>query len=363
VSAAARGDAVSGSGAPAERSARHDSGAGRLRRPNPRFRHEDRDWLRRGLSIALAQSLSWTVGLMPDPARYWLADRAGDVWHRSAPTYRGNVRENLQQALGPERRDADLDALVRDVFRDNARNFTDLFQLPHWDRRDFDSKVRVNDWSLLERAFDPGNGVVLVTAHLGAFDVVGQAISAHGLPLTAVTGRTTTRFIFDAVNYLRASNDLKIVEANPGGVRTVIKALRRNEAAAFLADYDFFRNGLPVRFFGRETTLPPGPVRLARDTGAQVIGAFAQRCRDGYQVNFTTPFNVEKTRDLEADLTAGMIKLVEMLERAIGPIPEQWVILQRVGPDAPADPVRIFPEGSPLESELLKRVDEFLPPR
>ena len=48
---------------------------------------------------------------------------------------------------------------------------------------------------------------------------------------------------------------------------------------------------------------------------------------------------------------------------AIAAVPEQWVILQRVWPATPPDPVRVFPVGSPLESDLLKRVDDLLPPR
>ncbi|MGI9254155.1 MAG: lysophospholipid acyltransferase family protein [Thermomicrobiales bacterium] len=357
------GDAVpfssASEGSAVERAAR----IRRFRRPNPQFRHENRDWLRRRLSIVLAVTMTWTVGMMPAPLRNWVADRAGDVWHRGAPTYRGNVRENLRHVFGPRATERDLDRLVRGAFRLNARNFCDLFRLPHWNPRVFQRNVHVNDWGHLESALIPGKGVVVVTAHLGAFDVIGQAIAAHGLPLTAVTGKTTTRFIFDAVNHLRAHNGLRTVEATPGGVRTIIKALRAGESAAFLADFDFFRNGLPVPFFGEETTLPPGPIRIARDTGAQVVGAFAQRRRSGYNLIFTPPFKVDKTRDLDADMREGMAKLAAMLETAISSAPEQWVILQRVWPDAPPEPVRIFPEGSPLESELLKRVDDLLPPR
>lgn len=343
--------------------AREDSARRRLRRPNPQFRHEDRDWFRRRMSILLAQSMTWTVGLLPGPLRNWVADRAGDIWHTGAPTYRGNVRANLRQVIGGSRSERELDDLVRGVFRINARNFCDLFAMPHWSKRDFDRYVRANDWTILDRAMAAGRGVVLVTAHLGSFDVVGQAIAMHGVPVTAITGKTTTRFIFDAVNHLRRSHGLRTVEATPGGVRKAITSLRANEGAAFLADFDFFRNGLPVSFFGRETTLPPGPIRIARDTGSQVVGAFAERCRGGYRLTFTPGFTVEKTRDLEADLAAGMGRLVAMLEQEIGGAPEQWVILQRVWQDAPADPVRIFPEGSPLESDLLKRVDDLLPQR
>lgn len=339
--------------------------ARRFRRPDPKFKLEERDWLRRRLAILLAEVLSWTVGLLPWPLRFWLADRAGDVWHRFAPTYRANVRANLTQVVGDAVTPRRMDRLVRGVFRQNARNFTDLFRMPHWDAADFARRVAVDEagWRLLETARARGKGIVLVTAHLGAFDVVGHAIGVRGHPLTALTGRTTTRFIFDAVNHLRRGHDVTTVEATPTGVRKVIQALRRNELAGVVSDYDFFQNGLPVTFFGRETTLPPGPVRFARDTGATIVGAFARRAETGYAIAFAGPLTVAKTPDLDADLAVGMRDLTRMLEEAIAAVPEQWVILQRVWPATPPDPVRVFPVGSPLESDLLKRVDDLLPPR
>ncbi len=337
----------------------------RLRRPDPKFRLEERDWLRRRLSILLAELMSWTVGLLPWPIRFWLADRAGDLWHRLAPTSRGNVRANLSQVFGADTLEPRLDGLVRGVFRQNARNFTDLFRMPHWDAADFTRLVAVDegDWALLDAARARGKGIVLVTAHLGAFDVVGQAIGARGHPMTALTGRTTARFIFDAVTHLRRGHNVVTIEATPAGVRKVVQALRRNELAGMVSDYDFFQNGLPVTLFGRETTMPPGPVRFARDTGASVVGAFARRAEAGYAIAFAGPFEVPKTRDREADMATGMAKLAAMIEEAIAAVPEQWVILQRVWPGAPPEPVRVFPVGSPLESGLLKRVDELLPPR
>ena len=65
---------------------------------------------------------------------------------------------------------------------------------------------------------------------------------------------------------------------------------------------------------------------------------------------------------LDADVAAGMELLKSRLEAGIGANPDQWVLFQRAWPLAPAPPVRVFPVGSPLESELLKRVDAVLPP-
>lgn len=332
--------------------------------PNHRFRQEDRREFRYLLSIITATICSWVVSVLPGRLRRWAADQAGVLWHRMAPTYRANVRANIAQVLGSDATDEQLDEIVRRIFKVSARNFADLLRLPRTSELELIKSVPLVDglWSTLAMARARGQGVILVTGHIGAFDYVGQALAAHGFPLTVVTGRTTTRFIFDAVTYLRRTHRMNLVEATPSGVRTVIRNLRKGECAVFVGDYDFFQNGLPVEFFGRKTTLPPGPIRIARDTGSLVVGVFGLRTETGYLMSMAEPFMVEKTADLAADLRRGMNRMVEILEEAISAAPDQWVVFQRVWPLEPADPVRVFPVGSPLESDLLKRVDAVLPP-
>ncbi len=339
------------------------SAPARLRRASERFRREERREFRYHLALALAVACSWLFAALPRRLRDAVADRGGRLWWRLTPTYRENILANLAQVMGPGATPQAVEATARHVFRISAHNFADLLRLPRVGRDELARSITLveGSWATLDEAIARGRGIVLMTAHLGAFEFVGHGLTARGHPLTTVTGRTTSRFIFDAVSYLRRAHGMRLVEATPGGVRRVIHALRRGECVAFLADYDFFQNGLPVEFFGRPTTLPPGPIRIARDTGALVVGSFARRTGDGYALSLVEPFAVEKTADLDADLERGMARAVALLERAIAATPDQWVMFQRVWPSAPADPVRVFPVGSPLESELLRRVDDVLP--
>jgi phosphatidylinositol dimannoside acyltransferase len=163
------------------------------------------------------------------------------------------------------------------------------------------------------------------------------------------------------VTYLRKKRGPNIIEASPSGVRKVIQAIRRGECGVLASDRDFFLNGLPVEFFGKETTLPPGAIRLARDTGAPVVPLFSVHLGNRHGIVIEPSFTVERTKNLDQDLREGMVKLVAVLEKAIGASPDQWVMFQRVWPLEPVDPVRVFPIGSPLESELLERVGAVLP--
>jgi KDO2-lipid IV(A) lauroyltransferase len=199
-------------------------------------------------------------------------------------------------------------------------------------------KLVAGSWSYLDNAVAEGKGVVLVTGHLGAFDFVGQALHQRGYKLTSVTGRTTNRFLFDAVTFLRRSHDMRLVEASHSGIRQVFRALRRGECAVFLADLDYFQNGKPTLLFGRETTLPPGAVRIARDTGAPIVPVYGVRTRTGHGLILEPPFRVEKTGDLDMDVSKGLANIAASLERAIGSAPDQWVMFQEVWPSEPVAP-------------------------
>lgn len=329
------------------------------------FRKEDRHEFRYQLSVFLAGTFSWVFFLMPTPMRDWVATRLGMLFYRMSHAYRENVEANVGQVLGKARNDADVRAVARSVFQTSALNFMDLITLPRRSRRFLlrSTHIVTGDWSIIYNAMAQGRGVIFVTGHVGCFDFIGQSFSAHGLKIHVVTGRTTSRFIFDGVTWLRGARGAALVEPTPSGVRNVIKALRRNECAVFLTDRDFFQNGRKVNFFARETTLPPGPIRIARETGALIVPIFTRRARHGHELRVYPAMEITKTSDVQEDVQRGMDALTRILETGIEASVDQWVMFQRVWPEMPPTPVRVFPVGSPLESELLERVASHLPER
>lgn len=311
------------------------------------------DQFRYRLSIWIAKTFSWFFWLLPPPFRRALSDSVAAAFFRFSPAYRDNVQSNLRQVLGPKASRAEVRRAARSVFRTSARNFVDLMIVPRRTRARLMADVHLSaaDRAGLDALISDGNGVVIVTAHLGAFDYIGQGLHLLGYRLTIVTGKTVARFVYDGVVFLRQAKGASMVEPTPSGVRQALKALRRGECVAFVADRDYLQNGTEVTFFGRKTTIPPGAIRIARDTGAPIQPVFTRRVRGGHEMRLFPPFRVPRTKNQEADVAAGLQKLVDVLEAAIGATPEQWVMFQRVWRDEPADPVRAFPVGSPFAPE------------
>ncbi|MEJ7837309.1 MAG: hypothetical protein WKF81_00715 [Thermomicrobiales bacterium] len=334
-------------------------------RRRPTFQREEKHEIRHLLSVWCAVALSWVFWVTPVAARYWFADRVGDIASHRSPTYFQNVSSNLKQASRGSISNSELDRAVRDTFKVSGRNFMDLITMARMSHRTLLNSVTLTegDWSMIENAIAKGRGVIFVTGHVGCFDFIGQLFRARGYKLTIVTGRTTSRFLFDGVTHLRGSHGNTLVEPTPSGVRHVIRALRRGECAVFLSDRDFFQNGRKVTFFGKTTTLPPGAIRIARDTGAVVVPIFSCRLDRGHELRILEPFIVPSTTDVDSDVDLGLTKLAANLEKGIAGNLRQWAMFQRVWLDQPAPSVRVFPVGSPLESELMEKVAAALPER
>lgn len=313
------------------------SPARQFRKVSERFRRENRHYIRQFIGVQIARACSWFARILPTSTRYWIADRLGDVMFWLIPGYRANVRDNLTHVFGPT---VDVQARgpqVRQVFRTSARNWSDLLVVPGRSAATFDAEVDVpaSDVAHLDAALARGTGCVIITAHLGAFDYLGHYLHSKGYKLSIVTGRTTARIVFDAVTFLRQSNGLGLVEATPSGVRAAIQAVRNGECAVFVTDRDFFQNGIQVEFFGATTTLPPGAVRIARDSLAPIVPIFSRRTERGHKISIHPAINVEKSKDLHHDLLNGMARVVASLEQAISASPDQWVMFQSVWPSEP----------------------------
>ena len=321
------------------------------------------------LSRRLADAIGFFSTVVPLPLGYWLADRAGDLLYRFAPGYRANVIDNLRHVLGPEPSLDELRAEARKTFRYSARNFYDLTRLKRLPMSAIARQIRLlDDWTLVDEAIARGKGGIFVTCHMGAFDFAAQLIPHHGYKAVLVTVRTVSEFFHEGVTYLRASKGFDLEEATPGGLRRLMRALRGGGTIGLATDRDFLRNGTPVRFFGTETTLPIGAVRLAMETGAPILPIICRRHAYHHTVVFDEPFYIPKTGDADADIRRGLEQLVELFERHIRADPAQWVMFQRVWPLSPPPTVAVFPVGSPLEGRVLggetsSRAAEPRPPR
>jgi len=279
-------------------------------------------------------SSAWLIRRLPRRFVLWGADRFSDLAFAIARPHRVDALANLRTVVGSTASEEEVWQLARQAFRASGRSAAELLWLQGADHSALTRMVRLveGDWATIDTARTQGRGVVVLSAHLGAFDCLSRLLAGRGYPVNAVLGRTMWRPKFETAVTLRRARGVKVHEASPRALRELIALLRQGECVAFLTDRDFFGNGVPVEFFGRATTLPSGPIRMARETGAVVIVCYLPRTATGFDLKIDEPFTVERTADRQADIARGMERVVASLECAIAAAPGQWAVFQPVWP-------------------------------
>lgn len=249
---------------------------------------------------------------------------------------RETVRRNLAVAfpsLPPEERDAigrratehfcqvAVDTLLqrRMVSR---RNLFRRFRLAAW-MRDFVAKHGVA--GLREQT----RGVLLLTAHLGNWELGAGLFTLLGVPVSAVFRTPRNPFLAKLLRRIRLDSGAEFVERR-GAIPVMLERLAAGGNVGFLFDQEAV-HGLYVPFFGLEACTHKTPAVLARDYDVPIFFGTMRRLGDFLRYEamgeMVGPF--PKTEDRAKDVADIMAELTRRLEARIRETPDQYLWMHR----------------------------------
>ena len=183
------------------------------------------------------------------------------------------VRSNLRTAVGPTTSEEDISVLTREVFRHTAANLLTALksaQLPSPLVREVLAPENIE---VFERAFRKGKGVILVSAHMGNFELLAQGLGAFR-PEIRIAGiyRPLNNIYLDTIiRERRAHRGMKLF-AKLTSYHGPIKWVRNQGVLGIVADQRAGRSGSITPFFGRLMSMSPLPAFIHKHTGAPIIG-------------------------------------------------------------------------------------------
>jgi Kdo2-lipid IVA lauroyltransferase/acyltransferase len=252
---------------------------------------------------------------LPLPLLHSVGAILGWAVYLGSPRFRKYLRENL--------RGAGLDAA--DVRRAAvAESGKAVLELPAiWLRPHASAAALVVDvrgWEHVEEGLRQGKGLIMLTPHLGCWEIAAQYISRR-IPLTVMYSPPKLKALEPHMVAGRSRETLKSVPADLRGVRALLKALKRGEAIGLLPDQvPGVGEGEWVEFFGRPAYTMVLVSRLAEQTGAPVLLVCAERLAKGRGYRFVVE-PVLPARPPESPVRA----LNRSLERMIRRRPEQYL--------------------------------------
>lgn len=203
--------------------------------------------------------------------------------------------------------------------------------------------VRAEGFSNWPTAIPRDRGIILVTAHMGNWEVGSMLPEAHEgrhvhVVREAETDPRAQAFIAELLHSRSDEGYTTHFAADPQLGLLLLDALREGEIVALQGDRP--RSGgrmFSGSLFGRPFPLPVGPAALARATGALIVPVFVFRCgRRAYRCQVDPPIAVEATADRQADVEGAVLRFNQSLERAIRAEPHQWFLFRRLWNDEDA---------------------------
>jgi lauroyl/myristoyl acyltransferase len=280
----------------------------------------------------------WMARTLPTTwvARLAAATAERAIWEREA--VHDAILENVAAVLGLPAGDRRVEETGREMISNHSRLWIDL--LRHSGRPNIDVRSLLTSRTGDEHLFaarDAGKGAILLTAHVGNFELGGLFLREMGL-------RCAVAYVPDPSPVIERHRESArrafLVEgipvtSSPFAFVPILRALREGRVVALQGDRDVSGTGRSLPFLGRTTSFPVGPFRLSAVSGAPLLPVFVLMEPDGrYRTVVEPPIRLglatgSRTEPDETELVGSMERWVAILSRVIRENPTQWYLFTR----------------------------------
>jgi Kdo2-lipid IVA lauroyltransferase/acyltransferase len=252
-----------------------------------------------------------------------IGESIGTLGYRPLGIRRAVVERQVSAAF-PGLTQPEVERIARASYASLGRTTIETTLLPTYSREQVLELVESTEgWEHVDRAIAEGRGLMIVTGHLGNWELGGSYLAARGIPLEAVARRMENPLFDSYLTETRRRIGMTVIH-DADAVRRVPRAMREEHAVAFLVDQGAV--GLAstwVPFFGRYAKTPRGPAVFALRLEAPLLFACALRQPSGRFVIHFEPVPVERSGTLDADVDRIVASYTSTLERWVRRAPEQ----------------------------------------
>ena len=284
--------------------------------------------LARGFAaLVLLLPTSWVLAVGAAVGRL-----AGLLMGRLRVRAQTQLREHLDLSEGDARR------VAGDVFANVGRVGAEIVLMPRLLKAlPTYVQLRAEDEARLEQALAEGKGALVVTAHLGNWELLAQRLVATGHEAVTLARKSPNPYIGRWLVARRQAGGLMTL--NRGGSQTIrgmLAALRRGALLGVLIDQDTKVDTVHVPFFGAPAATPVAAAKLVLRRQIPVLAVFIQRVPGGHRLRVqrvALPLEGDRQEQvvaLTADLTA-------YIEAAVRDSPAEWVWFHERWKTAPSD--------------------------
>jgi KDO2-lipid IV(A) lauroyltransferase len=242
-----------------------------------------------------------------------------DVRHRRV------VRRNLKFVY-PEWSPERVKKVSKRVFQNLGITILEICQMICFSRDDILKKVKITGEEHLLNAIKNNKGAILITAHLGNWEIVPLFWPLYfKTPLTVVAKKIQKKIINRWIHGLRTRFGSKVIYKDVA-LPEMTRTLRNGKILAILIDQGIKSSlGVKIKFFNKFASATPSASLLAMRCNSPALPGFCTRNVDGtFTINIEPPLVLKRTGDLSADLRTNTQIMTDAIEKMVRRYPEQW---------------------------------------
>jgi len=224
--------------------------------------------------------------------------------------------------------------ILKAFWINHQKGFIELFLSRKLNRKNIDESVKFEGLDILEKAMEKGKGVVLAVPHFGNERYIHIGLAIKGYPISVITSKFE-----NATKLVRNIKLGAFINLHPVGFpddppRWMYNSLKKNRILQISPPANEGPAGERIEFLNHRIIVSKTPARLALNTGAALIPAFAHRNPDDSHTIVIKPeINITRTDDKKSDIRRITLELMRAFEKDIKGHPEQfywmWLMIKK----------------------------------
>jgi KDO2-lipid IV(A) lauroyltransferase len=299
--------------------------------------------VRETAEFAVVWVFVYGIRLLPRGLARAIGAVIGAVAYRALGRLRRVGLRNLEMAF-PEMTAKEQEAILRSEYRNLGLLMAEFCQMPDYTAATASRFIRYEGLENYLQARERGKGVLVLTGHLGAWELSSFYHSLMGMPMGMVIRRLDNPLVDEFVNRIRCLRGNRVIHKDDFA-RGLIASMRAGETVGILMDTNMTPpQGVFVPFFGVQACTASGMARIAEKTGAAVVPGFLlwEESERRYVLHFGQELQVVHTGDAEQDALVNTATFTAAIEGYVRRYPEQWLWVHRRWKTRPAGEEGIY---------------------
>jgi KDO2-lipid IV(A) lauroyltransferase len=265
------------------------------------------------------------LGFLPRPVAKFCSSIIGLLWFNIDKPHKDIALKNISNAYKAELSPEQMIALTKQVFKNTAHMIFDIAWAFRMDQEELLKHYTIKGYKHLKDAIQKGRGVLLLSCHMGNFELL---VGAFGNDPDYKMYGAYRKFDFKPLERLMLEGRQRFGTTMiplTGAAKKIDAILRNKDAVGTLLDQNAdWYNGVFVDFFGRPACTNKGLAILALRTKALVVPMYIAKTHNSYVVEFLPEIPLQSTGDMIKDIEANTQNYTSAIESMVRKYPDQY---------------------------------------